>query len=356
MASRADETAVSDGHPTTADGGTRPRTTCDLAPGDLVGEYRVVEKIGQGGMGVVYGAVHPVIGKRVAIKVLDETRGTQPEAVARFAIEARAVNQIRHPNIVDIFAFGTLADGRSYFAMAWLDGTSLGNRLRAGRPPLAETCAILEEVALALEAAHAQRIVHRDLKPDNIYLGPGPEDRPRVTLLDFGIAKLLDDDDDEARASLTRRGTMVGTPLYISPEQARCGTIDTRADIYALGAVAYQMVTGSPPGPGGVPRGPRAAAVLRQQHHGERGQAPARDAAARGAGGARVAPPARRGAVADAGQGARRPPDLARAARGAGADPRRRRPRHRRPPSASGAPPVARRLGLPGAAVGRVAG
>ena len=226
---------------------TMPRAdgSTDLPAGELVGEYRIERKIGEGGMGVVYGAVHPLIGKRAAIKVLNKNLCMQPEAVERFVTEARAVNQIGHPNIVDIFSFGNLADGRSYFAMEWLEGRSLAERLRKGRPGLAESCALLDEIAEALESAHAKRIVHRDLKPDNIFLVSLPGGRTRVKLLDFGIAKLLDDSGD--RVTRTRTGSLMGTPLYVAPEQARGYDIDARVDVYSLGAVAFEMVTGRPP-------------------------------------------------------------------------------------------------------------
>ena len=131
---------------------TMPRgaQSSELVAGEMVGEYRIERKIGQGGMGVVYGAIHPLIGKRAAIKVLTRQLCMQPEAVERFVTEARSVNQIGHPNIVDVFSFGNLPDGRSYFVMEWLEGRSLAERLRKGRPPLAELCAVLDEVAEAL--------------------------------------------------------------------------------------------------------------------------------------------------------------------------------------------------------------
>ncbi|MCA9675409.1 MAG: serine/threonine protein kinase, partial [Myxococcales bacterium] len=230
-----------------ADEYTMPRAEAStaLTAGELVGEYRIERKIGEGGMGVVYGAVHPLIGKRAAIKVLNKALCMQPEAVERFVTEARAANQIGHPNIVDVFAFGNLSDGRSYFVMEWLDGKSLAERLRKGLPPLAETIAILDEVAEALEAAHAKRIVHRDLKPDNVFLASAPGGKMKVKLLDFGIAKLLDD--SAHRVTRTRTGSLMGTPLYVAPEQARGYEIDARVDVYSLGAMAFELLAGRPP-------------------------------------------------------------------------------------------------------------
>src|SRR5688572_10254334 len=216
----------------------------DLQPGQDVGGYVVEMKIGEGGMGVVYGAHHPKIGKRAAIKVLAKSLCAVPMAVDRFVQEARSVNQIRHPNIVDIFAFGELGDGRSYFVMEWLDGEPLSKRMSSGENTLADVVEILDEVADALEAAHEKGIVHRDLKPDNVFLVPVRGNRRVVKLLDFGLAKL---GGDEPGIVKTRSGIMMGTPVYMSPEQARGKNVDHRTDIYALGAMAFEMVTGRAP-------------------------------------------------------------------------------------------------------------
>jgi tRNA A-37 threonylcarbamoyl transferase component Bud32 len=213
----------------------------DLAPGVLVGEYRIVARLGAGGMGTVYGAVHPIIGKRVAIKVLNQQFTHQPVTVDRFLREARAVNQIGHPNIVDIFAFGQLPDGRHYCVMEWLEGETLGDRLERGMLSRAEACTVLDEILAALAAAHAKQIVHRDLKPDNVFLVRG--ERLRVKLLDFGIAKLV----GTVSRSKTQTGNFIGTPHYVSPEQARGLAVDGRADIYSLGAMAFELFTGRLP-------------------------------------------------------------------------------------------------------------
>ena len=218
----------------------------DLKPGDMVGEYRVDQQIGEGGMGRVYCATHPVIAKRAAIKILHPELSVNREAVERFVQEARSVNQIGHPNIVDIFSFGTLPDGRCYFVMEWLRGESLRDRLRRVRVPLAEALAFIETIAVALEAAHEKGIVHRDLKPDNVFLCEVKGTLPNVKLLDFGIAKLVGGD---ARSERTRTGNLLGTPAYMSPEQARGQAVDHRTDIYALGCVAYEMFTGWLPFP-----------------------------------------------------------------------------------------------------------
>jgi eukaryotic-like serine/threonine-protein kinase len=218
-----------------------------LSPGMLVGEYQLGEQIGEGGMGRVYAATHPVIAKRAAIKVLHTELSVNREAVERFIQEARSVNQIGHPNIVDIFSFGTLPDGRCYFVMEWLRGQSLRERLSRTRVPIAQALAFIETIAVALEAAHENGIVHRDLKPDNIFLVEVKGAGPQVKLLDFGIAKLLGT--ETVRMERTRTGNLLGTPAYMSPEQARGHMVDHRTDIYALGCVAYELFTGQLPFP-----------------------------------------------------------------------------------------------------------
>jgi eukaryotic-like serine/threonine-protein kinase len=221
--------------------------SAELVPGSPVGEYQVNGKIGEGGMGEVYSGVHPVIGKKVAIKVLSAALSQDSGIVQRFVQEARAVNQIGHRNIVDIFAFGKLESGRSYFVMEFLAGRSLRERL-AAPPPISydEGLMILVEVCLALHAAHAEKIVHRDLKPDNIFLVESKAGERTVKLLDFGIAKLLEREDGGALRQ-TRTGQPIGTPLYMSPEQCLGRDVDWRTDIYSLGVVLFEMFTGRLP-------------------------------------------------------------------------------------------------------------
>jgi len=211
-----------------------------LAAGTMVGEYRIERELGRGGMGCVYAAIHPVIAKRAAIKVLHAELSVNAEAVERFVQEARSVNQIGHPNIVDIFAFGTLPDGRSYFVMEWLRGESLRQRLQRGPIPLLEAFAIIDTITVALAAAHDNGIVHRDLKPDNVFLVAVKGGQPQVKLLDFGIAKLT----GAESMHRTQTGHMLGTPAYVSPEQARAHDVDHRTDIYALGAMLFELCTG----------------------------------------------------------------------------------------------------------------
>jgi serine/threonine-protein kinase len=216
-----------------------------LAPGTMVGEYRVERLVGEGTFGKVHAAVQPVIGKGVAIKVLGFEHAHKPQFVSRFIEEARAVNRIRHRNIVDIFGFGVLPDGRHYFVMELLEGETLSAYLaRRGRLPPAEALGILRKVARALEAAHGAGIAHRDLKPDNVFITFDEEGAAFPKLLDFGIAKLIG---DAPLGHRTATGTPMGTPLYMSPEQCKGQVVDHRTDIYAFGVLAFEMLTGRRP-------------------------------------------------------------------------------------------------------------
>lgn len=219
----------------------------DLATGEVVGEYVVDGKLGQGAFGTVYRGAHPLIGKLVAIKVLARKYSVDPEITSRFVAEARAVNQIRHKNIIDIFSFGTLPDGRQYYVMEYLDGETLDALVeRSGRLSLADALPILRGVARALDAAHAKSIAHRDLKAENVFLA-SDGDGVWPKLLDFGIAKLLTDDNAVGMNHKTRTGFSIGTPYYMSPEQARGKGVDHRTDIYAFGVLAYVMLVGKYP-------------------------------------------------------------------------------------------------------------
>jgi eukaryotic-like serine/threonine-protein kinase len=221
----------------------------ELEPGTNVGGYLIDAKIGEGGMGQVYGAHHPRIGKRVAIKVLSRAYCGDPAVVERFEQEARFVNEIKHPNIVDVFQFGELADKRSFFVMEWLEGEPLSALIERGPVSAQETMEILDVVCDALQAAHEAKVVHRDLKSDNIFLVTKRGKR-QVKLLDFGLAKLAGRGVDGQPVGTTKSGILVGTPAYMSPEQARSKPVDGRTDIYALGCLAYKMLTGQLPFPG----------------------------------------------------------------------------------------------------------
>jgi serine/threonine-protein kinase len=237
----------------TVDSGPLPLLTDnDLAPeeqplpaGLQVGEYVVEGQIGAGGMGMIFSASHPVIGKRVALKVLNRMMANNPDVVARFITEAKAVNRIRHRHIVDIFSFGTLPDGRHYFVMEFLEGESLAGRFkRSGPLEWSEAIEMWLQLADAIEAAHEQGIVHRDLKPDNVFLCKS-RDGFFVKVLDFGIAKLLGD--ASGGISKTNTGMPIGTPAYMSPEQASGLNVDHRTDLYAFGLVMYESIAGRPP-------------------------------------------------------------------------------------------------------------
>lgn len=217
----------------------------DLLPGETIGEYKVDSKLGAGGFGSVYHAVHPLIGKRVAIKVLSRRLSSDPEMVSRFVSEARSANQIRNKHIVDIFGFGALPDGRQYYVMELLQGATLEQHVRArGHLEPLEAVTILRAIARALDAAHAAGIVHRDLKPENVILMEDEDTGYLPKLLDFGIAKLMA---GSTGSHKTRTGVPMGTPYYMSPEQCRGDKIDHATDVYSLGVVAFQLLTGRLP-------------------------------------------------------------------------------------------------------------
>jgi len=202
-------------------------------------------------MGEVYLAEHQHIGRKAAIKVLLPALSSRPDIVARFFNEARATGMLRHPGIVEILDCDVHASGRAYIVMELLEGETLGRclaRVGSFARDTATAAAITGEIAGALAAAHAKGIVHRDLKPDNVFLATIPDsDTPvRIKILDFGIAKLIGDGTVEARKTIT--GSLLGTPLYMSPEQCRgSGRIDHRTDIYSLGCIAFELLTGRPP-------------------------------------------------------------------------------------------------------------
>src|SRR5262245_37814049 len=223
----------------------------DLPPGASAGDYVIESRVASGGCGTVYVATHALLGRRAAVKVLHGRLAASPQMVERFVREARAANIIRHPGIVDIFEFGALSDGRPYFVMELLEGTDLDTLLRMrGRLAFDEVLEILEPVVEALEAAHAAGIVHRDLKASNIMLlnSGGPR---AVKLLDFGVAKLLVP--EPGAEALTSMGQRLGTPVAMAPEQIRCGPVDARTDVYALGVLIFQMLTGRYPFAGADP-------------------------------------------------------------------------------------------------------
>jgi serine/threonine protein kinase len=232
-----------DGQPTIE---ADPNIRFDPLLGSNVGNYKITVLLGEGGMGAVYKAEHPSIGRTVAIKVLRGEYAYRQDTIERFFNEARSVNQIRHENIVDIIDFGLLPDQRPYFIMEYLEGIDLDGHLRKrGATSLTEALDIMMPVLSALQAAHDEGIIHRDLKPENIFLFERKHGGRVVKLLDFGIAKLLD---AKEQFHKTNTGSIIGTPAYMSPEQAAGNkNIDHRADVYAAGIILYELLVGEPP-------------------------------------------------------------------------------------------------------------
>jgi serine/threonine-protein kinase len=214
--------------------------------GHQVGAYRLLHKIGEGGMGSVYLAEHAMLGRRAAVKMLHPSFSSQPAIVTRFFNEARAATAISDPGIVQIFDFGHHVDGSAYIAMELLEGETLDRRLhRVGRLPIGEALRLMRQVASSLGAAHARGIVHRDLKPENIFVVRDPEvaTGERTKIVDFGIAKLVGDG-----VMKTQTSAVMGTPTYMSPEQCRgAGLVDQRSDVYALGCLLFTLIAGRPP-------------------------------------------------------------------------------------------------------------
>lgn len=213
-----------------------------LTSGTSLGRYEIAAAIGAGGMGEVYRAHDPRLGRDVAIKVLPERLARDPQAMARFEREAKAVAALSHPNIVAIFDFGS-EKGISYVVTEFLKGESLGTRLRRGKIPWQEAVGIAMAIADALTAPHSKGLTHRDIKPDNVFLTA----EHRVKLLDFGLARWrskMIDPKNPGQETQTLTGMVLGTPAYMSPEQARGGTVDWHSDIFSFGCVLYEMLTG----------------------------------------------------------------------------------------------------------------
>src|SRR6185369_17025656 len=215
--------------------------------GRVVSErYRILRKVGQGGMGVVYLAEHALIEKKIALKILFPELTRRSDLVARFLQEAKSASRIGHENVIDIFDFGQLPDGMVYLAMEYLDGVDLGHILRTEGPmPWERARPILMQIAKGLRAAHERGIIHRDMKPENIFVTQREGHPDFVKVLDFGIAKMTEVDNDGPR--LTQAGAIFGTPEYMSPEQAQGQPPDHRVDVYAVGCIMYQVLTGVVP-------------------------------------------------------------------------------------------------------------
>jgi serine/threonine protein kinase len=214
---------------------------------EVGGRYRILALLGEGGMGAVYRAEQISLKRAVAVKLLRPEVVASPALVRRFNAEAEVVAKLSHPNTVNIFDFGQDPDGTLFIAMEYIDGRSLRNVLHADGPfSVRRALAIAAQVAASLADAHAHAIVHRDLKPDNIMLQDRGKAHDIVRVLDFGIAKLRDESRATALA-MTQAGDLLGTPQYMAPEQINGGAIDGRTDVYALGCLMYEMVTGRMP-------------------------------------------------------------------------------------------------------------
>lgn len=211
----------------------------NIQAGQTLGPYRIINQIGKGGMANVYRAYQPSVDRYVAIKVLPTQLAESKEFATRFHQEARIIAMLEHPHILPVFDYGE-SDGVAYFVMRYLDAGTLKDKMEAGRPlPLNEIDRIFTQLADALSYAHSHGVVHRDLKPANALI----DSFGNVFLTDFGIAKLL----ESASPRLTQTDAVMGTPAYISPEQAQGMPVDQRSDIYSLGIILYEMVTGGVP-------------------------------------------------------------------------------------------------------------
>jgi serine/threonine protein kinase len=213
-------------------------------PGDTIGNYKVTEFLGEGGMGTVYRCEHVALGREYALKVLrSKVVERDPTAAQRFLREARTAARVRHPNIVDVFDYGTLADGRPYFVMELLEGESLADRVDRGALPPAEVVTIARQLATALCAAHDRGVIHADVTPSNVLVVSAPASTElHVKLVDFGLAELAGEAMQDENPEF-----VLGTPAYISPEQLRGLAPTDRSDQYGLGAVIFELLVGHPP-------------------------------------------------------------------------------------------------------------
>lgn len=215
---------------------------------EIAGQFRIMQRIGSGGMGAVFKAEQPDMNRFVAVKILHPKYVSRPDLVSRFRREARAMSHLSHPNTARVFMYGQLEDNACYIVMEYLEGKNLAQITRSeGMLQPARATNIMVQVCGALEEAHRQGIIHRDLKPENIFLTSqgGITDFPKV--LDFGLAKVTQREMRPGSLILTQEGMVFGTPEFMSPEQARGQALDARSDIYSLGCILYEMLTGKLP-------------------------------------------------------------------------------------------------------------
>ena len=205
--------------------------------GRQLGPYKLEEQLGRGGMATVYRAFQTTVKRYVAVKVMSPDIARDPGFVERFAREAELIASLQHPHILPVIDYGE-ADGTHYIVMRYIEGGSLDDRMRRRPLTLQESARLLEQISAALDYAHKRGVIHRDFKPNNVLL----DGEENTYLTDFGIARLMD-----SSSHLTITGTIMGTPAYMSPEQGTGRTVDARADLYSLGVVVYEMVTGRLP-------------------------------------------------------------------------------------------------------------
>ena len=223
----------------------RSRDTANLVGAIIADRYHVMQKLGEGGMGQVYLAEHVRMRRKSAVKVMHPGMASDPDAISRFNREASNACQIQHPNVAAIYDFGESADGVVYLAMEYVEGVSLARLLATeGALSAVRTADIARQIADGLDAAHRLGIVHRDLKPDNVLVGSDHEGRDRVKLVDFGISKATQATQGQ---TVTRTGQVIGTPDYMSPEQLSGDDVGLRSDVYSLGIVVVNMLTGRLP-------------------------------------------------------------------------------------------------------------
>jgi tRNA A-37 threonylcarbamoyl transferase component Bud32 len=220
-------------------------------PSKLIGavfddRYKILSKIGEGAMGEVFLAEHLHLGRHEAVKVLHPETAQQSKLASRFRREARAINRLRHPNIIGIHDFGSLSDGRLYLAMEYADGQGVDSILQAGPMPVVRALRVLHQLALAVDHAHAQGVVHRDLKPANMVLVLHRGHPDVLKILDFGMAKIVHGD-EPGGDELTMRGEIIGTPAYMAPERFASESADPRSDLYSVGCIAWELLVGQPP-------------------------------------------------------------------------------------------------------------
>ncbi|MBX7119792.1 MAG: protein kinase, partial [Gemmatimonadaceae bacterium] len=224
----------------------RSSNTQDLLGSVIADRYHIIKKLGEGGMGTVYLAEHVKMGRKSALKVMNPGMNTDPDAIARFNREAANASRLSHPNVCAIYDFGETPEGLIYLAMEFIEGGALSSLIeKAGALAPARAASIVHQTADALQVAHDAGIVHRDLKPDNIMVAKNRDGSDQVKVVDFGIAKASSSDAQK----VTKTGLVVGTPEYMSPEQLAGDKLDGRSDIYSLGLVAFNALTGLLPFP-----------------------------------------------------------------------------------------------------------